>query len=157
MGEPARPRLAPPRTRRGRRRSAATAALDRLGAAEDVFATGKPRHRHALQLAAEAASLESRDARLAAGLRERAAALAALCTGPAARAHRHVAPVSARRISLLAHLAAQGRGVLANDMGLGKTVQALAWLLHLVAERATGAPAPFAPSSSVRRASRTAG
>ena len=126
----------------------ATAALDRLGlAAEDVFATGKPAtHRmHALQLAAEAASLESRDARLAAGLRERAAVLAAqpapaLPPGLTAT----LRPYQHEGYHFLAHLAAQGfGGVLADDMGLGKTVQALTWLLHLVAARAAGEPAPF--------------
>ena len=116
----------------------AAAALDRLGlTAEDVFATGKPAtHRlHALQLAGEAASLESRDAKLAAALRERAARLAAL-PPPALPAGltATLRPYQREGFHFLAHLSAQGfGGVLADDMGLGKTVQTLAWLLHLAA------------------------
>jgi superfamily II DNA or RNA helicase len=116
--------------------SAAAKTLDRLGlTAEDVFATGKSaKHRlHALQLAGEAAAIESRDAKLAAALRERVAALAArpppaLPPGLTAT----LRPYQVEGFHFLAHLAAQGfGGVLADDMGLGKTVQTLAWLLQL--------------------------
>jgi superfamily II DNA or RNA helicase len=113
-----------------------SAALDRLGlTAEEVFASGKPAtHRlHALQLAGEAAALESRDARLAAALRERASALAALPPPPLpAGLAATLRPYQQEGFHFLAHLSAHGfGGVLADDMGLGKTVQALAWLLHL--------------------------
>ena len=119
-------------------------ALDRLGlTAEDVFASGKPAtHRlHALQLAGEAAALESRDARLAATLRERASVLAAL-PPPALPAGltATLRPYQQEGFHFLAHLSAQGfGGVLADDMGLGKTVQALAWLLHLCGAERTAA------------------
>jgi hypothetical protein len=131
-------------------------ALDRLGlGAADVLASGKPAtHRlHALQLAAEAASFEARDAALAASLRERATALAAL-PPPALPAglRATLRPYQAEGFHFLAHLAALGfGGVLADDMGLGKTVQALAWLLHL----ATGpqaAPAERTPPAAEFRA-----
>lgn len=118
----------------------APAALERLGlGAADVLATGKAAtHRlHALQLASEAASFEARDARLAAELRERAAALAAIprpAIPPGLRAT--LRPYQEEGFHFLAHLSANGfGGVLADDMGLGKTVQTLAWLLHLAAER----------------------
>ncbi|MBI5380653.1 MAG: DEAD/DEAH box helicase [Opitutae bacterium] len=113
-----------------------TATLDRLGlTAEEVFASGKSAtHRlHALQLASEAAALESRDAALAGRLRERAAALAAL-PPPALPAglRATLRPYQQEGFQFLAHLSAQGfGGVLADDMGLGKTVQTLAWLLYL--------------------------
>jgi SNF2 family DNA or RNA helicase len=114
----------------------AAAALDRLGlGAGDVLATGKPAtHKmHALQLAAEAASLESRDAKLAAALRTRVTALAALVPPEVpADLRATLRPYQREGFQFLAHLAAQGfGGVLADDMGLGKTVQTLAWLLHL--------------------------
>ncbi len=114
----------------------AAAALDRLGlTAEDVFASGKPAtHRlHALQLASEAAALESRDAKLAAALRTRIAELAALPPPPLpAGLTATLRPYQVEGFHFLAHLSAQGfGGVLADDMGLGKTVQTLAWLLHL--------------------------
>ncbi|MBI5771820.1 MAG: DEAD/DEAH box helicase [Verrucomicrobia bacterium] len=114
----------------------AAATLDRLGlGAADVLETGKSAtHRlHALQLAGEAAALESRDAKLAAGLRDRAARLAAIAP-PALPAGltATLRPYQVEGFHFLAHLAAQGfGGVLADDMGLGKTVQTLAWLLHL--------------------------
>lgn len=122
----------------------ATAALDRLGlGAADVLATGKAaKHRlHALQLATEAATLEQRHAKLAADLRTRAAALAALPAPPLPPGLQAVLrPYQLEGFHFLAHLAAQGfGGVLADDMGLGKTVQTLAWLLHLAAEHETGA------------------
>jgi len=119
-----------------------TAALDRLGlTAEEVFATGKPAtHRlHALQLAGEAAAFESRDARLAAALRSRAADLTALPPPPLpAGLTATLRPYQEEGFHFLAHLSARGfGGVLADDMGLGKTVQALAWLLHLAAAAGT--------------------
>ncbi len=124
----------------------AAAALDRLGlGAADVLATGKPAtHKlHALQLAAEAASLESRDAKLAAALRSRVTALAAVVPPEVpAELRATLRPYQREGFQFLTHLASLGfGGVLADDMGLGKTVQALAWLLHLAAEpRAGGAP-----------------
>lgn len=116
----------------------ATAALARLGlGAADVLATGNPAtHRvHALQLASEAAAFESRDAKLAAALRERAETLAAI-PRPALPAGltATLRPYQEEGFHFLAHLAANAfGGVLADDMGLGKTVQTLAWLLHLAA------------------------
>lgn len=121
--------------------SSTAAALDRLGlGADELLAAGKPTtHRlHALQLATEAEAFEARDAKLAAGLRARAALLAAvprpeLPVGLRAT----LRPYQAEGFHFLAHLSAHGfGGVLADDMGLGKTVQALAWLLHLAAESA---------------------
>ena len=114
---------------------AAAATLDRLGlTADDVFASGRSAtHRlHALQLASEAASLESRDAQLAATLRDRVTALAALPRPQLpASLTATLRPYQLEGFHFLAHLAANGfGGVLADDMGLGKTVQALAWLLH---------------------------
>ncbi|MBI3886766.1 MAG: DEAD/DEAH box helicase, partial [Opitutae bacterium] len=112
------------------------ATLDRLGlVAADLADTGRPvAHRiHALQLAREATALESRDAALAAALRERAAAITAIAP-PAvpARLLAELRPYQREGFHFLAHLAANGLGgVLADDMGLGKTVQTLAWLLHL--------------------------
>ena len=116
----------------------ATAALDRLGlTAGDVLASGKSvTHRlHALQLAGEAAAFESRDARLAAALRRRAADLTALPPPPLpAGLTATLRPYQEEGFHFLAHLSARSfGGVLADDMGLGKTVQALAWLLHLAA------------------------
>ncbi|MBK8858707.1 MAG: DEAD/DEAH box helicase [Opitutaceae bacterium] len=116
----------------------ATAALDRLGlTAGDVLASGKSAtHRlHALQLAGEAAAFESRDSRLAAALRQRAADLTALPQPPLpAGLTATLRPYQAEGFQFLAHLSARNfGGVLADDMGLGKTVQALAWLLHLAA------------------------
>ncbi len=114
---------------------AAAATLDRLGlTAADVLASGKSAtHRlHALQLASEAAALESRDAKLAAALRERVAALAVVPPPPLpAGLTATLRPYQLEGFHFLTHLAAQGfGGVLADDMGLGKTVQTLAWLLH---------------------------
>ncbi|MEO7413797.1 MAG: DEAD/DEAH box helicase [Opitutaceae bacterium] len=126
---------------------AAAAALDRLGlGADDVLAAGKPTtHRlHALQLAGEAAAFEARDAKLAAGLRERAATLAAL-PPPALPAglRATLRPYQEEGFHFLAHLSAHGfGGVLADDMGLGKTVQTLAWLLHLSASYDPRDPVP---------------
>jgi superfamily II DNA or RNA helicase len=123
---------------------APSAALDRLGlGAADVLATGRPAtHRlHALQLAAEAASFEVRDAALAARLRDRAAALAVL-PPPALPAglRATLRPYQQEGFQFLVHLSAQGfGGVLADDMGLGKTVQTLAWLLHECEARRTPA------------------
>jgi superfamily II DNA or RNA helicase len=135
--------------------------LERLGlGTADVLASGKSTtHRlHALQLATEAASLESRDAALAAALRERATALAALPPPPIPSGlSATLRPYQQEGFHFLAHLSANGfGGVLADDMGLGKTVQTLAWLLHLagsegrVVERsakansgATAKPNPF--------------
>ncbi len=117
--------------------TAAAATLDRLGlTAGDVLESGRAvTHRlHALQLAGEADSLAARDAKLAARLRERVAALAAqpppaLPAGLTAT----LRPYQIEGYHFLAHLSAQGfGGVLADDMGLGKTVQTLAWLLYLV-------------------------
>jgi superfamily II DNA or RNA helicase len=113
-------------------------ALARLGLGSlDVLATGKSAtHRlHALQLAGEAATFESRDAALAAALGERAARLAAIAP-PALPAGltATLRPYQVEGFHFLAHLSAHGfGGVLADDMGLGKTVQTLAWLLHLQA------------------------
>ncbi|MGH7943438.1 MAG: SNF2-related protein [Opitutaceae bacterium] len=126
--------------------SPAAATLDRLGlAAVDVLASGKPAtHRlHALQLATEAGSLESRDAALAAALRERASALAALPLPPLpAGLTATLRPYQQEGFHFLAHLSANGfGGVLADDMGLGKTVQTLAWLLHLAAAANRGSEA----------------
>jgi superfamily II DNA or RNA helicase len=114
----------------------AAAALARLGLkADDVLAAGRSTtHRlHTLQLAAEAATFAAHDTDLAAMLRERAAALAALPT-PALPAglRATLRPYQEEGFQFLAHLSALGfGGVLADDMGLGKTVQALAWMLHL--------------------------
>ena len=125
----------------------AMATLDQLGLdAADVLATGKSAtHRlHALQLAGEAAALESRDAKLAAALRERTASLARIPPPPLpAELTATLRPYQVEGFHFLAHLAAQGfGGVLADDMGLGKTVQTLAWILHLraaaAAEKALG-------------------
>lgn len=115
-----------------------SATLDRLGlTAQDVLASGHASsHRvHALQLATEASAVESRDAKLAAVLRRRAADLVArpspeLPPGLSAT----LRPYQREGFQFLAHLSANGfGGVLADDMGLGKTVQSLAWLLHLAA------------------------
>jgi superfamily II DNA or RNA helicase len=110
--------------------------LDRLGlTSEDVYETGRATtHRlHALQLAGEAATLEARDATLAASLRARVAALAAQPPPPLpATLTATLRPYQIEGYHFLSHLSAQGfGGVLADDMGLGKTVQTLAWLLHL--------------------------
>jgi superfamily II DNA or RNA helicase len=115
---------------------AATAALDRLGlGAADVLASGKSAtHRlHALQLAGEATALEARDAKLAAVLRERVTALAAISRPEIPAGLRAtLRPYQEEGFHFLAHLSANGfGGVLADDMGLGKTVQTLAWLLYL--------------------------
>ncbi|MSU47607.1 MAG: hypothetical protein EXS37_00665 [Opitutus sp.] len=118
-------------------------ALGRLGLdTADVLADGRPRiHRvHMLQLAAEADLLDTRDAKLAAALRARAHALAALPPPllPAGLSAT-LRPYQKEGYHFLAHLSALGLGgVLADDMGLGKTVQTLAWLLHLAEARATG-------------------
>ncbi len=124
----------------------AAATLDRLGlTTSDVLASGKSAtHRlHALQLAGEAATLESRDARLAAALRTRIDAIATLPPPPLpAGLTATLRPYQLEGFHFLAHLSAQGfGGVLADDMGLGKTVQTLAWLLHLAG--AADASAPF--------------
>ena len=115
--------------------AATAAALDRLGLrAEDMIAHGRPaRHRlHALQLASEAATFVARDLALAATLRARAAALAALPAPPTPAGLRGtLRHYQEEGFHFIAHLAANGfGGILADDMGLGKTVQALAWLLH---------------------------
>jgi superfamily II DNA or RNA helicase len=113
-----------------------TSTLDRLGLSPaEVFENAKSvTHRlHTLQLANEAAALESRDAKLAAALRTRADSLAAIAP-PALPAGltATLRPYQIEGFHFLAHLAAQGfGGVLADDMGLGKTVQTLTWLLHL--------------------------
>jgi len=130
----------------------AAAALDRLGLRPDeVFETGRATtHRlHALQLAAEADTLARQDATLAAALRTRAAALAAV-PPPALPAglQATLRPYQTEGFHFLAHLSANGfGGVLADDMGLGKTVQALAWLLHLAttppAAEKSETPRPF--------------
>ncbi|MFI5337866.1 MAG: DEAD/DEAH box helicase, partial [Opitutales bacterium] len=127
------------------------ATLDRLGLDADDLAAGKPvAHRlHALQLAGEASVFEARDARLAAALRERVAALAAI-TPPALPAGlaAELRPYQREGFHFLVHLAANGLGgVLADDMGLGKTVQTLAWLLHLAA-LAAAAPRPAPPAQA---------
>lgn len=115
----------------------AAAALDRLGlTAEDVWESGNPAvHRlHALQLAGEAETLETRDAALANALRARVSSLQAFAPPPIpAGLTATLRPYQKEGFDFLAHLAERGfGGVLADDMGLGKTVQALAWLLHLV-------------------------
>ncbi len=126
------------------------ATLDRLGLdAGELDATGKPVafRLHALQLAGEAAALESRDARLAAALRERTAALATIAP-PALPAglRGELRPYQREGFHYLAHLSANGLGgILADDMGLGKTVQTLAWLLHL----ADATDRPVIPSVAV--------
>ncbi len=117
---------------------AGAATLDRLGLTPtDVLATGRTAtHRmHALQLAAEAAALEARDAKLAHALRERVARLARLPKAKMPSAlTATLRPYQQEGFQFLAHLSALGfGGVLADDMGLGKTVQALAWMLHLAA------------------------
>jgi superfamily II DNA or RNA helicase len=120
-------------------------ALDRLGLdTADVLADGRSHtHRiHALQLATEADLLETRDAKLAATIRERARSLAAQ-PPPALPAglRATLRPYQQEGFHFLAHLSALGLGgVLADDMGLGKTVQTLAWLLHLAETRAADAP-----------------
>ena len=116
------------------------AALDRLGLdANEVLADGRPSvHRiHALQLAAEADLLEARDARLAESLRQRAHAIAATTPPPLPAGLRAtLRPYQEEGYHFLAHLAALGLGgVLAADLGLGKTVQTLAWLLHAAAQK----------------------
>ncbi len=124
---------------------ATAAALDRLGLqAGDLLAEGRPaKHRlHALQLASEAGAFAARDARFAADLRERAAAIAAV-PPPALPAglRATLRPYQEEGFHFLAQLSANGfGGILADDMGLGKTVQALAWLLHQ-AEGAARGPA----------------
>jgi len=122
------------------------ATLARLGlTAGEVFTSGKAAtHRlHALQLASEAAAFASRDAGLAAALRERAAALTSLPPPPLpVGLTATLRPYQREGFHFLVHLSAQGfGGVLADDMGLGKTVQALAWLLHLAAT--------FTPASEI--------
>lgn len=114
----------------------ARATLDRLGLdAEELADTGKPVvHRlHALQLATEAASLEARDAKLAAELRDRVTALTSVASPPLpAGLCAELRPYQLEGFHFLAHLSANGLGgILADDMGLGKTVQTLAWLQHL--------------------------
>lgn len=121
--------------------AAATAALDRLGLdATDVLTDGRPAvHRvHALQLAAEADLLEARDAKMAAAIRERAHAIAAVPPASLPAGLRAtLRPYQTEGFQFLAHLSALGLGgILADDMGLGKTVQTLAWLLHLAASSA---------------------
>ena len=130
-----------------------TAALARLGLDPgDVLADGRPAtHRiHALQLAAEADLLATRDAALATALRERVATLAALpppALPPGLRAT--LRPYQQEGFHFLAHLSALGLGgILADDMGLGKTVQTLAWLLYLAeierpSSPGTPDPTPF--------------
>jgi len=118
--------------------------LDRLGLdAADVLSDGKPRtHRiHALQLAAEADLLADHDPALAAAVRARAQALAAI-PPPALPAglRATLRPYQQEGYHFLAHLAGLGLGgILADDMGLGKTVQTLTWLLHLAENRPEGA------------------
>ena len=117
-----------------------TAALARLGLdPADVLADGRPAtHRiHALQLAAEADLLETRDAALATALRRRVASLAALPPPPLPAGLRAtLRPYQQEGFHFLAHLSALGLGgILADDMGLGKTVQTLAWLLYLADAR----------------------
>ncbi|MSU24234.1 MAG: DEAD/DEAH box helicase [Opitutus sp.] len=127
-----------------------TAALSRLGLdPTDVLADGRPAtHRiHALQLAAEADLLETRDAALATALRQRVASLAALPRPPLPAGLRAtLRPYQQEGFHFLAHLSALGLGgILADDMGLGKTVQTLAWLLYLAGPepgRAADAPGP---------------
>lgn len=124
------------------------AALDRLGLdASDVLADGRAAtHRiHALQLAAEADSLEERDAALAEALRERMRSLAAL-PPPALPVglRATLRPYQVEGYHFLAHLSALGLGgILADDMGLGKTVQTLTWLLYLAEMRAPEEKKPF--------------
>ena len=127
-----------------------TAALSRLGLdPTDVLTDGRPAtHRiHALQLAAEADLLETRDAELATALRERVASLAALPRPPLPTGLRAtLRPYQQEGFHFLAHLSALGLGgILADDMGLGKTVQTLAWLLYL-----SDATAPSTPGSRER-------
>jgi superfamily II DNA or RNA helicase len=119
---------------------ATSAALDRLGLrTEDVLATGRPtRHRlHTLQLAGEAETFAARDAAMAAALRDRAAAIAALPAPPLpAGLLATLRHYQEEGFHFLAHLAANGfGGILADDMGLGKTVQALTWLLYQAGAR----------------------
>ncbi|WP_414662473.1 SNF2-related protein [Horticoccus sp. 23ND18S-11] len=118
-------------------------ALDRLGLdTADVLTDGRPHtHRvHALQLASEADLLETRDAKLAATLREHSRTLATQPTPPLPEGLRAtLRPYQQEGFHFLAHLSALGLGgVLADDMGLGKTVQTLAWLLHLAENREEG-------------------
>ncbi|MBL9201284.1 MAG: DEAD/DEAH box helicase [Opitutaceae bacterium] len=120
-------------------------ALDRLGLdAAEILADGKPRtHRlHALQLAAQADYFDARDAKIAATLRERAAAFAAQPPPPLPAGLRAtLRPYQVEGYHFLTHHAALGLGgILADDMGLGKTVQTLAWFLHLAETRAPDAP-----------------
>ena len=122
---------------------ATAATLDRLGlTAEDVVESGNTAtHRvHALQLAAESAALESRDARLAAELRGRLSEVTARTPPPPPKGlSAKLRPYQVEGYHFLAHLSGQGfGGVLADDMGLGKTVQTLAWLLRLAHEAKTG-------------------
>ena len=127
--------------------ASSVAALNRLGLdPADVLADGRPAtHRiHALQLAAEADLLETRDAALATALRERVASLAALPPPPLPAGLRAtLRPYQQEGYHFLAHLSALGLGgILADDMGLGKTVQTLAWLLYL-ADAPRPEPSPF--------------
>ncbi len=128
--------------------------LTRLGLdADELAASGKPvAHRlHALQLAGEADALESRDARLAATLRARAAELASVAT-PALPAGltAELRPYQREGFHFLVHLAANGLGgILADDMGLGKTVQTLAWLLHLAGQPVAAMVRPPSPVPGV--------
>ena len=134
---------------------ATSAALDRLGLrTEDMLATGRPiKHRlHTLQLVGEAETFAARDAAMAATLRERAAAIAALPPPPLpAGLLATLRHYQEEGFHFLAHLAANGfGGILADDMGLGKTVQALTWLLHQANVRShererVASPAPAAP------------
>jgi superfamily II DNA or RNA helicase len=124
--------------------AATSSTLDRLGlTAADVLASGRTAtHRvHALQLAAEAAALEARDAALAQGLRERLATLAAMAPAEIPGSlSATLRPYQREGFQFLAHLSSLGfGGVLADDMGLGKTVQSLAWLLHLRSKCRRGA------------------
>ncbi|MFM9079881.1 MAG: DEAD/DEAH box helicase, partial [Opitutaceae bacterium] len=123
---------------------ATSATLDRLGlTAEDVMESGnEATHRvHALQLAAESAALEGRDARLAAELRGRLSEITARPAPPPPKGlSATLRPYQIEGYHFLAHLSDQGfGGVLADDMGLGKTVQTLAWLLRLADGAAAGA------------------